>query len=227
MRHTGAGPERLEEPEPDSDEEDHPAVHGDDARQHQRGRRPVGLTEEPGATHLQLEGRARQRRADADGDDRDEAQDRGPAQEGPVLRVDRLRLDALGQRDAAREPQTHRLGPHGESGGAARRPGRALVVESTSRFRPRGSQSRLSCPGTTRTRWGKGGLTPGEHGPAIDLQQHCNGSPRGGKGHGGPNCRAGTEMRGPGRIRTSVGVNRQVYSLFPLATRTPTRSGRD
>jgi cyclic-di-GMP-binding protein len=34
-------------------------------------------------------------------------------------------------------------------------------------------------------------------------------------------------VRGPGRIRTSVGINRQVYSLFPLATRTPTRGGRD
>ena len=28
---------------------------------------------------------------------------------------------------------------------------------------------------------------------------------------------------GPGRIRTSVGVNRRVYSPFPLATRAPTQ----
>ena len=38
----------------------------------------------------------------------------------------------------------------------------------------------------------------------------------------GGDTAAGT-LRGPGRIRTSVGVNRQVYSLLPLATRTPTR----
>ena len=148
-RHAAAGPQRLEEPEPDADEEDHAAVDGDDARQHQRGRRPVGLAEEPRAAHLELEGRARQRGADADGDDGDEAQQRGPAQEGPVLGVAGLGLDALGERDAAGEAEAHGVGPHGEAARGARRPGRGPGLTSTSRSRPRGSQSRLSCPGAT------------------------------------------------------------------------------
>jgi hypothetical protein len=32
-------------------------------------------------------------------------------------------------------------------------------------------------------------------------------------------------MGGPGRIRTSVGVSRQIYSLLPLSARAPTHEG--
>ena len=113
--HATAGPEGLEEAVPDTDEEDHPAVDGDDAGQHQGGRRPVGLAEEPCAAHLQLEGRARQRCPDADGDDSEESQQRGPAQEGQVLGVAGLGLDTLGERDAAGEAELHGVGPHGEA----------------------------------------------------------------------------------------------------------------
>ena len=114
-RHPAPGPERLEESVPDPDEQDHAAVHGDDPRQHQRGRRPVGLAEEPRAGHLLLEGRARQRRPDADEDDGQEPQEGGPAQEGPVLRIAGLRFHAFGQRDAAGDPEVHRLGARGEA----------------------------------------------------------------------------------------------------------------
>ncbi len=62
---------------------------------------------------LELEGRAGQRGADADGHDGDEAEQRGPAQERPVVVRD-LGLDALGQRDARREAEAQRVGAHRE-----------------------------------------------------------------------------------------------------------------
>ena len=177
-RHPAAGPERLEEAVPDADEEDHPAVHGDDPGQHQRGRRPVGLAEEPRAGYLLLEGGARQRRPDADEDDGQEPQERRPAQEGPVLGIACLRFHAFGQRDAAGDPEVHRLGTRRTGDGGARPPDREPVLSSTSRSGPRGSQSRLSCPGATEPGGGRNGLTPGEHVPAIDPKQHCNAGSR-------------------------------------------------
>ena len=98
--HTGATPQHLIETEPDADEQDHPAVHGDDARQHHHGGRPGGHTEEPGATEVELERRAGERGADADGGHGQEPEQRRTAQERPVVRVARSGLHPLAQGDA-------------------------------------------------------------------------------------------------------------------------------
>ena len=143
-RHAGPRPQRLVQAEPDAHEQHHAAVDGDHARQHQRVRRPVGLAEEPSAAHPspELEGRARQRGADADGEDGDEAEQRRAAQEGPVVGVALLGLHALGQREARREAQAQRLGPHGQTAQARADPvedlwwGLCAVVHSAVRLVP-------------------------------------------------------------------------------------------
>ena len=113
-RHAGAGPQGLEETEPDADEEDHAAVDGDDAGQHERGGGPVAHTEEPGSPHLELEGRAGQRGAEADGEHGHETEERGPAQERPVLGLARPGLDLAGQSRPRGEAEAYGVGPQGE-----------------------------------------------------------------------------------------------------------------
>ena len=159
-RDAGTSTQRLVQAEPHADEEDHAAVDGHDTGEHQRGRRPGGLAEEPGPPHLELERRARQRRAEADGQDGDEAQQRWPAQEGPVAWFARLRLDPLGQRKAAGEPEPRRVGPHGDATQARANPVQYRCCRRHRAFVHGDCQSRLSCPATTR-RW----EDPGSMGP--------------------------------------------------------------
>ena len=111
----GPRPQRAVQAEPDPHEEDHAAVHGDHAGQEKPGRVVVVLAEEPGAGHLELEGRAGQRGADADGQDGHEAEDGGPAQPGPVVGVHGVGLDALGQGPGGAEPHPQGLVPHGQA----------------------------------------------------------------------------------------------------------------
>ena len=118
--HARAGAQGPIQAEPDPHEEDHSPVDGDDAGKEEPGRAGAGGAEEPGAAHLELEGRARERGADADGQDGDEAEERGLAQEGPVAGVDRLGLDALGQRPGRADAQTQGVAPHGEAAQARR-----------------------------------------------------------------------------------------------------------
>ncbi len=118
--HARAGAQRPIKPEPDPHEEDHSPVDGNDAGEEEPGRVGAGRTEEPGAAHLELEGRTRERGADADGEDGDEAEDGGLAQEGPVAGVDRVGLDALGQGAGGAHAQAQCLSAYGEATQARR-----------------------------------------------------------------------------------------------------------
>ena len=131
--HAGPGAQRSIQTEPDPDEEDHSPVDGDDAGKEEPGRARAGRAEEPGAAHLELEGRARERGADADGQDGDEAEDGRLAQPGPVAGVDRLGLDALGQGPGRAHAHAQRLAPDGEAAQARRGP-----VQDGGRGRGRG-----------------------------------------------------------------------------------------
>ena len=149
-RHARTGPQGLEETEPHPDEEDHAAVDGDHTGEHERRGGPVAHAEEPGASHLELEGRARQGGAEADGEDGDETEQRGPAQERPVVRLARLGLDLAGQPGPRASGGGGRRRPTARAGRPAPPPGRGGVLEAASRWRPLSCQSRLRFPGATK-----------------------------------------------------------------------------